>query len=285
MKDRPILEGRRKLAKRLIMFFFLVILTGIDFQFLAQFTPEELAERPKWERFLKSAKVVSAEDIGQGVTKPKRLFLKEGNIEAYAVWKSPSGTDAGTFDKWQAEVAAYIMDRLLGLNMVPPTVEKRYKGRKGSLQLWVTLETSELERTQQNVPIPADKAEQIEKMIYLQRAFDSLIANTDRSLQNIQYTKDWRLVLIDHSRSFRSTRIYIDQLVYGKNGIRKNLLFERLPRAFVNKIRSLSYETIRSAVGPYLTYAEVEAILSRKKLLLKEIDEMVKERGEDQVLY
>jgi len=62
-------------------------------------------------------------------------------------------------------------------------------------------------------------------MIFLERAFDSLITNTDRSLQNIQYTTDLRLILIDLSRSFRSTRIYTDQLVYGRNGIRKNLLF------------------------------------------------------------
>jgi hypothetical protein len=38
-------------------------------------------------------------------------------------------------------------------------------------------------------------------------------------------------------------------------------------------------------VSPYLKEKEIKAILLRKELLLKEIEEMVKEQGEDKVLY
>jgi len=273
------------MVKRLIAFFTFVIILGFSFQSIAQLTQEELAERGKWEKFLRTAKIIKGVDIGEGITKPKRLFFKKGDIEGSGVWKRPSGTDAGVFDKWECEIAAYEMDKLLGLNMVPPTVERRYRGRKGSVQLWFPLEISELERLKQDIPIPPDKLESCEKAIYLHRAFDSLIANSDRTLQNIRYTKDWRLILIDHSRAFRSSRFYTDKLIYGKYGSRKDKCFERLPRAFVEKIKSLDFEKIRKAVDFYLTYSEIEAILIRKKLLLKEINEMIKEKGEDQVLY
>jgi len=275
----------KKLFVFIFLFMIILIIPGFDLRLLAQFTPGELAERAKWEEFLKRATVIKAEDIRQGVTKPKRFLLKDGDLEQSAIWKRPSGTDAGIFDRWEAEIAAYRLDKLLELNMIPPTVERKYRGRSGSLQLWVKLETSELERSKQNIPIPEDRKEHCQRMIFLERAFDSLIANTDRSLQNIHYTPDWRLILIDHSRSFNSNRMFTDQLIYGKYGLRKPLLFERLPRAFVEKVKALTYESIKNAVGPYLTFLEIEGILLRKKLLLKEIEEMIKEKGEDRVLY
>ena len=39
--------------------------------------------------------------------------------------------------------------------------------------------------------------------MYNVRVFDNLIYNTDSHANNIWVTKDWTIVLIDHSRSFR----------------------------------------------------------------------------------
>jgi hypothetical protein len=273
------------MAKRVLTIFSFLLFLGFSTQSIAQFNPEELEERSKWEVFLKKGKVVKKQKMGEGVTKPVRLFLKKDGMEGSGVWKSPSSTDAGLFDKWECEVAAYRLDKLLDLGMVPPTVKRRYRGRKGSFQLYCELPMSEQIRRRDNIPYPPDKKEQIEKMIYLSRAFDSLIANTDRSLQNIRFTPDWRLLLIDHSRAFRTRNSYKEQLMYGKYGKRKPLGFDRLPRKFVEKVRALNYGSIRAAVGPYLTSEEIKAILARKALLLNEIEEMIKERGEDDVLY
>ena len=63
------------------------------------------------------------------------------------------------------------------------------------------------------------------------------------------------------------------------------MLFKRLPRAFVEKVKALNYDDIKNAMGPYLKDKEIKAILLRKELLLKEIAEMVKEQGEDKILY
>jgi hypothetical protein len=77
--------------------------------------------------------------------------------------------------------------------------------------------------------------------------------------------------------------------MYGAKGLKKAgsrlVLFKRLPRAFVEKVKALTYDDIKNAVGPYLNDKEIKAILLRKEILLKEIEEMVKEQGEDKVLY
>lgn len=251
----------------------------------AQMTAGELAEREAWETFLMKAKIIGAERVGEGVTKPRKLTLKRGGIEAAGIWKNPVGPGGGVTDKWESEVAAYLMDKLLSLNMIPPTVERRYRGWKGSLQLWVTVEMSELKRVEKDIPFPPENVKTIERMQYLQRAFDNLVANADRTLQNLLWTKDWRLILIDHSQCFRHGYMHTDQLIYGKYGMLKELGYSELPRAFVDRIRGLTAERIRQAVGLYLNFQQIEAVLKRKAILLREIDEMIAERGEAAVLY
>ena len=169
--------------------------------------------------------------------------------------------------------------------MVPPTVERIFGGKRGSLQFWVTSVMSDLERMNKGINIPANNVDAWSRRKYLTRAFDCLIANEDRTQQNIRYTSDWRTILIDHSRSFRSDKKNTRRLIYGKNGWKNIKLFRQLPRAFVQKIRDLTYEQIKSVVGSYLKDKEIKAVMARKKLLLQEIDEMIEEQGEENVLY
>jgi len=263
---------------------FLLLILSISY-LNAQFTSEELAQRPELEEFLKTAEIIKSKDIGEGVTKPCKLDMQRGDEVLSGCWKNPSGMQKGFLEGWQYEIAAYAMDKLLGLNMIPPTVEREFDDHRGSLQFWITSEMSDLERMERGIRIPQDKLESWNKQKYLTRAFDCLIANEDRTQQNILYTKDWRTILIDHSRSFRSSDIFKKQLVFGKNGLLAQKLFRRLPKTFVEKVRALNFDKVKQAVGPYLSDEEIEAILARKELLLGEIDKMVEEKGESKVLY
>ncbi len=251
----------------------------------AQFSSEEIANRPFWEDFLRRAKIIRGEDIGEGVSKPKKLLLRRDDVEAFGIWKRPSALGAERSDRWECEIAAYRLDKLLDLKMVPPTVERRYRLNAGSLQLWVDVPISEKKMADEKIPVPENRLENYDKMRCLQRAFDSLIGNADRSLQNLRYTEDWRMILIDHSRSFRDSYPFVDRLIYGKNGLRSNQNFDRLPRHFIAKVRALDYQTIRGAVESYLTSTQIKAVLSRRDLLLKEMDDLIAEKGESAVLY
>jgi len=257
---------------------------------LAQFKPEEIGQRESWEDFLLTADIVKSEPIGEGVTAPQKLYLKKGDVEKKAAWKNPSGKPDGVYDNWKSEIAAYRLDKLLGLNAIPPVVEREFQGKKGCLSLWAESKTSLLKMMEAGESFPEEVLERTDKMKYITRLWDCLIANADRTQQNILFTDDWRTILIDHSRAFQSDRKFVRQLVFGANGIFKfedgrPMLFRRVPRALVEKIKSLNAAVIRQAVGPYLTDKEIEGVVSRIPLIMKEIEDMIKQNGEQNVLY
>ena len=257
---------------------------------IAQFTPAQLAQRDAQEEFLLTADILRSEPNGEGVTKPYKLFLKKGDVEAKAAWKNPSGVQFGYLEGWQYEIAAYRLDKLIGLNMVPPAVEREFQGKSGALVWWAESKYSLLKVVEQGIRIPDSALDHTEKMKWLARAWDSLIANEDRTQQNVLYTEDWRMILFDHSRSFRSTKEFTERLMFGRNGIQVSqqgtpFLFRRLPRWFVEKVKALTFEDIKAAVGTTLKDREVEAILARRELLLKEVALIVREQGEAAVLY
>jgi hypothetical protein len=256
----------------------------------AQFLPGEIAQRPAHEEFLRTAEIVRFEEIGEGVTKPYKLYLRKDGVELKAAWKNPQGLQLGFLEGWQYEIAAYRLDKLIGLNMVPPAVEREFQDRPGALVLWAQNKYSLLKIMEQGIRIPDGAQDHTEKMKWLTRAWDSLIANEDRTQQNILYTEDWRVILFDHSRAFRSEGEFAKRLMFGRDGIQKAAngnpyLFRRVPRWFVERIKTLTYDEIRGAVGTTLTDKEIKAILVRRDLLLMEIARMVQEQGREAVLW
>jgi hypothetical protein len=256
----------------------------------AQFLPEEIAQRPAQEEFLRTAEIVRFEPIGEGVTKPFRLTLRKDGLELDAAWKNPKGLQLGYLEGWQYEIAAYRLDKLIGLNMIPPAIERDFEGKSGALVLWAKNKYSLLKVMENNIPIPIEVRTRVDNMKYLVRAWDSLIGNEDRTQQNVLYTEDWRTIIFDHSRAFRSTGDFAKRLMFGRDGIKKGasgdpFLFKRLPRWFVDRIKTLTFESIRGAVGTTLTDKEIRAILVRRDLLLEEVAQMIQDQGEEAVLY
>jgi hypothetical protein len=257
---------------------------------LGQFTPQEIADRPTIERFLASAAIASVQPIGEGVTRPIKVFLKEGTIEHQGVWKNVTGRPLGIPDEWRYEIAAYRMDKLLDLGMVPPTVERVLWRRKGSLQLWVKTARSLLDVAEKKIQIPPAFADLMIRNKYLVRAFDSLIANEDRTQQNVRYTEDWRTILIDHSRSFRSSKASSESLLFGRNGTQKGddgrvFPIKALPRRFLECLKTLTFENVLAATAGTLNEKEIRAVLARRDLLVKDAEASIAEVGESEFLY
>ena len=125
------------MKKRIILFVAMVIVLGSSFQSIAQFTKEEVAEREKWEEFLKTAEIVAQDqpfEKREAVTDPWVLTLEKDGVKNDAIWKDIAGRAKGFMENWKWEIAAYRLDKHLGLNMVPPTVERRFEGNLGSCQ-------------------------------------------------------------------------------------------------------------------------------------------------------
>ena len=252
-----------------------------------QFTPDEAKGREQWEDFLRTAELVSSRQLGgsEAVTKPWVLALKKGDVTHQGLWKNAQGRMGGYWEGWNYEIAAYLLDKHIGLGMVPPTVERRFQGERGSCQYWVDNSMSLRDRDEKNIKMPLAKNFSWNRATYMQRLFDNLIANEDRHKNNIFITADWRMVLIDHSRSFRTSGRFTKSLLYSAKNPEGPRLMSELPRALVEKVKALSFDAIRAVVGEYLTDEEIKAVLVRRDLILQEIERLVKVNGEDKVLY
>lgn len=255
----------------------------------AQLKPEDIAEDKKWEEFLNTAVIADSEQIlsREAITKPYKLTLEKDGVKRFALWKDIDKVEVGRPDRWRYEIAAYRIDRLLGLNMVAPTVERRFQERRGSLQLWLDSKMSyQAMNEDRKLKAPAGlKSVLFNRAIYLHRAFDNLIANEDRHANNILITDDWRLYLPDHSKSFRTGRKFTDGLIYTEKHKEGPKLMLGLPRVFVEKLKALTAETIRETVGEYLDKDEIQAVMKRRDLILTEIDRLIKKNGEAETLY
>jgi hypothetical protein len=253
----------------------------------AQFLPEELAQRETWEKFLETAEIVASRQMvgPEAVTSPWVLTLKLGGTEHRGLWKNPEGRMSGFWEGWTYEIAAYRIDKLIGLGLVPPTVERRFQGDRGSCQYWVDDCISLKEREAKGIRMPPAKVFGWNRATYLQRLFDNLIANEDRHTNQILITKDWRMILIDHSRSFRTSAKFTKGLIFSARSPQGPMLMSELPRAVYDRVKALDFAAVRKAVGEYLSDEEIRAVLARRDLILVEIARLIQVNGEDKVFY
>lgn len=223
------------------------------------------------ELFLADAEITGSEALGMGVTKPRRLTLSKDDLTLRAVFKGEdTDTSEGTgtrrdtrlniSDSYRNDIAAYRLDKFLGIDLIPVTVAREFSGESGSLQFWVENSISDLERRQQNVAIyPAcDVQEQYDLM----RIFDVLIYNEDRNQSNVLFDRDKGLVrLIDHSRAFRTHR--------GRPPVYENAPL-RIPEPLAERLAALDRDTLHELVGDLLQKKQLRAILKRRDEILRQ---------------
>lgn len=218
------------------------------------------------EQFLKEAKVVRTRGAGKGVTGSRRATLTDGTLthdaqiqdvdEQKAQFTAGRQSEFNFQDNWQFNIAAYRLDRLLGLNLVPPSVERRHDGKAAAFTWWVDnvmMDEGGRLKDKLNSPSPADWNEQMQ----LVRVFDQLIYNMDRNLGNLLIDKSWRVWAIDHTRSFRLHK-----------SLRSPDNVTRCDRAVFEKMKQLNREVLDEALGRYLTGFQIQALLDRRDAIV-----------------
>jgi len=108
----------------------------------------------------------------------------------------------------------------------------------------------------------------------LATTFDQLIYNVDRNSGNLVITKDWKLVLIDHTRAFAPNPRLMDREY-----------FERCSRSLFASLKALDASTLTVAVKGYLTKQQIEAMLVRRDMIVMHFQRLISERGEASVLF
>lgn len=220
----------------------------------------------EYERFLAEAEVVRTRPIGLGVTKPERAWFPDGSLAGSAAWKPiyPSRR-TGFLESYKSEIAAYRLDRLLGLDMVPVAVERTLRGQVGAMILWVGPVRMWTD-AKRSPPGGMAWARDIVRM----RMFDNLAGNIDRNAGNMLIDPAGRLILIDHSRAFVT-----------KGDLPTRL--EHVDRELWTKFQALDEATIASALGEWLSTDQMRFLFRRRDRLAREIDRLVARRGEHAV--
>jgi len=237
------------------------------------------------EDFLKTARVTENRGIPVGITGPRQLTLTDGVRTLRAAWKTVDqyrrgftelergGKEWDFTDSYKYEIAAYELDKLLGLDLVPPAVERRIDGEKGALVLWVEGSITEYDRKKQG--LPKSDPQRWNAQMYRVRLLHNLTYNTDHgNIRNILIDPDFRIYAIDHSRAFRTQR-----------SLRAEKDLEQFSRAVLEKLRLLDRALLEQKLGAWLSPNQIEAILARRDLVLKRAEKLVAERGEARVLY
>lgn len=219
------------------------------------------------EAFLLNAKVISTRPIGKGVTGATRATLTDGVLthdaqiqtvdEFKPVYRTRSGEERNFRDSWRFNVAAYRIDRMLGLNLVPVSVSRRWRIREGAFTWWVNDVQMDEETRRKNDTQPPDASRWNQQMLAI-RLFDQLIDNVDRNQGNILITNTWRLWAIDHTRAFR----------YSKTP-RKPANVTALDPVVLERLKALEFNTLKKELSRYLTDDDLRNLLARRDAILR----------------
>ena len=216
----------------------------------------------EFEEYIRTAPFARIEDLPVGVTKPKRAFFEPGGLVKSVAWKVlPPGIHGGFWDSYKSEIAAYEMDKVLDLGLVPPVVEKHWEGKTGAAILWLSPVHPWKEMEAKPKPPKWDRQAVDMKM------FDDLIGNKDRNAGNLLVDDEWNLYLIDHSRAFTASRDLPWELVH-------------IDRALWNRMLALDETTLTTTLGAWVAGSEIRAVLARRDKMTKTIAALVKKHGE-----
>ena len=219
------------------------------------------------EGHLKGAEVTIVEHIGTGVTKPQRAYLKPTDPVASLAWKVlPPGRRGGHWESYKSEIAAYELDKLLNLRMVPPAVERRIDADTGAGVMWLEGIQS-VKQMGGKVPSAGVWGKPIRKML----TFDNLIGNPDRNAGNILIGPPGELILIDHSRAFITNKALPTKI-------------ERVDGELWDRVKTLTRDELTGALQPWLDEEAIDAIIERRNRMAAAVDQLVAKKGQAAVI-
>ena len=236
--------------------------------------------------FLRSAEVVGKPEKFDkvAITDPVRVTLTDGErslraifkdeIESYSAFKFGDGTEVlGVKDSYKHEIAAYELDVLLGLGVVPPCVERTLFRRTGSLCMWVEEAMDEAKRRQLGVQ-PPDLDQWNDQMATVQ-VFQQWINDLDQAnIRNLVSDSNFKIYKVDSSMGFHAQR-----------GLRDEGQLTRFSRRFLEALKALDREVMDERLGPWISKRNRKSLWGRRDRILELAAERVAERGEDAVLY
>jgi hypothetical protein len=205
------------------------------------------------EEYLKTAQCVTVKWFTHTVS--GQCTLRPGGpIAKLALKARTPGVYRGFRESYKNEIAAYELDKLLKLDMVPPTVERRIDGTDGAAQQWVE---NVVDGTNPALPGNENRQHWESEQVRM-TMFDNLIGNRDRNRANMLRDSTWNLILIDHMRAFGT-----ETDLFQKMGT--------IDDAYWARIERVTRKQLDDALAMSLESSQIEAILARRERMRADI--------------
>jgi hypothetical protein len=275
-------DGKHRLMF-LVSFLLLVLPATVYVRQRAAPSPVSRAEK---EEFLLRATIVSEAGFSSNLRQSWRASLDDGKRKHPAVVETSTSQDPSHND-YRFNIAAYELDKTLELGLVSPTVERTVNGLAAAVTWWVDEALmNELDRRSKALE-PPDR-EGWDKQMQAVRVFDALIANACRAngpafypspvcdihAGGILITREWRIWLIEHWLAFGTTRT-----------LDNPQSLTRCDRMLLAKLRLLNKEVLTRRLGKFLTSEQLDALETRRALIVRHFDELIARKGGRAVLY
>ena len=238
--------------------------------------------REQMEQFLKTANIVSERPAGKGITGTLRVTLSDGThihdahvqqIDVYkAEYRTKDGIERDFRDSYKFNIAAYRLDSIMDLGMIPVCVYREYKGKPSAIDWWVDDVQFDEEGRRAKDANPPDLNRWVRQLNEI-RDFDELIYNEDRNQGNLLIDKSWKLWAIDHSRSFRD-----------KTNLRNPDVLRRISNKQLNAMKALNQQLLEDLLLPYVTRQDIADLLIRRDLIVRFFENEIQSKGGDAIL-
>jgi hypothetical protein len=236
----------------------------------------------KMEKYLKKATIgPDRNPIGRR-TDAYFVKLDDGKIKRMGVLRFTDDPRPQHYpaDSYKYTIAAYELDKLLDLNMVPPTVERQDSGKKASLQLGIESPFLD-ERLRQLKKIEPPDPETFYNTLEDLHVFENLVFCSALC----EYGGNLDDILIEHEKGWKVWRVDLTQAFAPYPELIPDREITRCSKKLYQNLLGLEDKTIKSKVKKYLNKDEINAVLERKRLIIEKIETLIKEKGEEKVLF
>ncbi len=268
-------------------------------------------------RLVLHEEVAAVLPVEESVRQIRRIGLEKDGHKIRAAFRDKSvridSRERGAgkyYDAYYNEVAAFVISRYLGLNIVPPTVLRSIpistkglqhsdKTVEGSLQLWIENSVVAYDLPEEKRDYPGDPIRRNQQLKEI-RIFDCIIGNVDRHQGNFlvdfnprypsgSYAIPYlgKLWAIDHTKAFHSSR-----RVSSKHCQLSKITREPVSQVFMQRLRGWQLTQVEQALrasglsDTQLDRLNLKALDQRARKVRDHIDSLQRDSGlDDKAFY
>jgi hypothetical protein len=225
----------------------------------------------EYEDFLRSAEIERVQSFKAGITgHTKHVFFKPGGLALEGAMRDQRpGRYEGYFESYKSEAAAYKLDRLLEMDMIPPTVERTYNNQPVTMQLFVKNVRMLQDVNAQNLHDPDGR--RWNRQVHRVYVFDNLVADIDENQTNLMFDSDWNFIKIDCSRCFTDTR---------KQPFEIGKRLNQIDQPFFERVKALDKAKVEQEIGNLVEAGAVDALMRRRDDIVKAFEKLAQQSGD-----